>query len=146
MSQTPDLIYLGSSIDDGGESAKTLQSYLDAKAPRYTFAAPTEAAIAAADSKMYSVTGNADGVSVTLPAAATFSQDFVIRLAPADTNGTCLAAISGAATDSTAWQFDYPTGTNAVFGTITAPTYFTFTQTAADRWSVFTYAATKEEE
>ena len=32
VSQTPDLIYLGSSIDDGGESAKTLQSYLDERA------------------------------------------------------------------------------------------------------------------
>ena len=29
VSQTPDKIYLGSSVDDRGESAKTLQSYLD---------------------------------------------------------------------------------------------------------------------
>ncbi len=137
-----------------GETAKSLGTYLDEKAdtsslsavaPRRTFASLATNAVAASDGRIYSVSSGSDGVEVTLPAAADREQGFVVRLSPADSGGTCLAAISGAPADSTAWEFDYPDGTNAVFGTVAAPTYFTFTQVGTNRWSVMTYAATRED-
>ena len=138
LSYAPSAIYLNSKLDDHGATAKSLYEYL-----HYELVTTTDAAITAEDGKIYSVTADTNGVSVTLfyPEENYCSQDFVIRLAPADTNGTCIAELGNA----TQWQFDYPTGTNAVFGTITAPTYYTFTRTALNRLSIFTYAATKEE-
>ena len=139
FSQHPYKFYLNSSTDDEGASAKSLYEYL-----HYELVAPTSAEIDAEDGKICSVTADTNGVSVTLfyPQENYCSHDFVLRLAPADTNGTCIAELANV----TPWQFDYPTGTNAVFGTIYAPTYFTFTRTGLNRMSIFTYAATKEEE
>lgn len=140
--------YFNSVISNKGATAVSLQSYLDERAPRYAFgrARTSAASITAADGKIYMYTADTNGVSVTLPVAASYCQDFVIRLEPADTNGTRIAAIDPASTDSTSWKYDYPCGTNAVWGIITEATYFTFTQVTTNRWSIGCFPATKQEE
>ena len=113
---------------------------LGAKAKRYALVASASASISAADGNLYALTADANGVTVTLPAAsATYAQDFVLRVVAADTNGTQIAEISGV-------NVDLPTGDVFADGSLKGTNYVTFTQTTADTWSIGCFAATKEEE
>jgi hypothetical protein len=154
-----DGFYLGSSATNAGSTARSLQSYLDerattgalaevkadlaAKADRYRLATPASNTFTAADGCLYAYAADASGVFLTLPAAKTdVTQDFALRLGFA--SGATNTALS--VTIPSGVTADFPLGTNLISGTISAPTYFTFTQTSPTTWSISAYAATKKED
>lgn len=102
-------------------------------APNFSDAVATNALTAKAG-VVYDVTADKDGLTVTLPKRSERAQSFVVRLAPSgEADGTKIAGVAAATDDETEWKVDWLSG---VKQTITTPCYYTFVQTAVDRWAV----------
>lgn len=102
-------------------------------APSFSDAVATNALIAEAG-VVYDMTADKDGLAVTLPKRSERAQSFVVRLAPSsETDGTKIAGVAAATDDAAVWKVDWLSGAKQ---TITKPCYYTFMQTAADRWAV----------
>ena len=145
---------------DARASARSLQSYL-----RFSFASPalcavtndvggvdgvetsvvTPNGIACEDGYIYdvTVTNGAEGVYFMLPEYASHSQDFIVRLACSDTNGTQIAGWGEYDAPGPA-EVDWPNGDLMTTGSLKGTNYVTFTQTGANRWRISYYPANKE--
>lgn len=171
FSYSPDKFYFNSysGKKSGDPAARSLQEYLDG-CRQYQFSTPefvdiwhlfeeyseeydtwftaeytTPNGVTCADGYIYdvAVTNGAEGVYFTLPEYASHSQDFIVRLACSDTNGTQIAGWGSYGASAPA-EIDWPNGDLMTTGSLKGTNYVTFTQTGANRWRISCYPANKE--
>ena len=157
--------YSGKTSSD--PAARSLQEYLDG-CRQYQFSTPefdevetdevmwwdddatpyfktTTNGVTCADGYIYdvTVTNGTQGVYFMLPESASHSQDFIVRLACSDTNGTQIAGWGSFGASAPA-EIDWPDGDLMTTGSLKGTNYVTFAQTGANRWRISYYPANKE--